>query len=201
MPPPPARLPARRPAKAGVDARLEHQAATFTSFLPLAGRKHGLADSTTRLPVTKEARISRPLTCECPRARTFGEFIFFNPPPGPVRTGDSVDPRTSCVRWSAPERQNSAHRDFLLDLPGEPSAKTLSDVAARTRGLSNSLCDQRVDGTVAAPPGLGRRIGEAGSASVRILTGVAHCHAGQFSPFRYAKNCQALIAEIDRVDQ
>jgi hypothetical protein len=65
----PARLPASSRAKLGVDARFEHQAAIFTAFWPLAGRKHGLADSTTRLPVTKEARISRPLTCESPCAR------------------------------------------------------------------------------------------------------------------------------------
>jgi hypothetical protein len=81
---PPVRLPARRPAKASVGARSEHQAAIFTAFWSLAGRKHGLADSTTRLTVTKEARISRPLTRHCPCAREMGTFGFLEAPPRPL---------------------------------------------------------------------------------------------------------------------
>jgi hypothetical protein len=102
----PARLPASSRAKLGVDARFEHQAAIFTAFWPLAGRKHGFADSTTRLPVTKETRISRPLTCECPCARTSSELLFFDLPPG-----EACEPRE--------------------DVPGNPLSRTSTDRSRR----------------------------------------------------------------------
>ena len=95
MPSSPARLPASPRAKLGVDARFEHQAAIFTAFWPLAGRKHGLADSTTRLPVTKEARISRPLTCECPCARRTTTANFLKFPPAPQHPDRRVGPPSS----------------------------------------------------------------------------------------------------------